>query len=480
MKSITRFKKNKQGITCLNCEQPISDRDKFCSNCGQVNDTSPLSLKQYFSEYLAGFFSFDNRFLKTLFPLLFKPGKVTKEYVEGKRMRYVNPFQLYLHVTIVFFLILGVFNKIDEYKNIANIAENQTSKTVVNADGLTLDSIKSATLSELEKIDRIEKLPGIANTNLRIEIDSLKNALSLEEASLLSKENKIKQYLDSVFANSNYLEQLKDTKLSKTEKDSVFNTLFENNTDFLSGLLDKKRIADDADWNHVNNDLDKLKAFSLGYMENVFKKNEIAYEIPDSYKKSLQDEILENVFGGEYFKQIKEFIAYGNKNKEANVLEALDAMGYEKTYWNIFYYTKAQNLNKLYNDEAYRKSYGNNIVSKISVALFFLLPIFTLIVCLLYLRNPYNYTEHLVFVFHVQTVFFIFFLLQYLFDRVFDTDLGLVAFIIIFPIHLYIAMMKFYMQGWFKTLTKYFILNISFGILALLGGIVISFLAFLL
>jgi hypothetical protein len=71
-------------------------------------------------------------------------------------------------------------------------------------------------------------------------------------------------------------------------------------------------------------------------------------------------------------------------------------------------------------------------------------------------------------------------LLQYVFDRTFVTNLGLIAFIIIFPIHLYMAMMKFYMQGWFKTLTKYFILNISFGILALLGGIVISFLAFLL
>ncbi|WP_415859565.1 zinc-ribbon domain-containing protein [Aureibaculum sp. 2210JD6-5] len=36
MKSTTRFSKNKRGIECLNCNQPISDKDNFCSNCGQV------------------------------------------------------------------------------------------------------------------------------------------------------------------------------------------------------------------------------------------------------------------------------------------------------------------------------------------------------------------------------------------------------------------------------------------------------------
>ena len=55
MKSNTRFKKNTKGIECLNCNQPITIADNFCSNCGQVNDTKPLSLKQYISELLGGF-----------------------------------------------------------------------------------------------------------------------------------------------------------------------------------------------------------------------------------------------------------------------------------------------------------------------------------------------------------------------------------------------------------------------------------------
>jgi len=116
VKSTTRFNQNKRGIICLNCEQPISDKDNFCSNCGQVNDELPLSIKQFVSEFFSGFFSFDTRFFNTFVPLLFKPGKVSKDYVEGKRRRYVNPFQLYLHVTIVFFLLQGLFSALDEYK----------------------------------------------------------------------------------------------------------------------------------------------------------------------------------------------------------------------------------------------------------------------------------------------------------------------------------------------------------------------------
>ena len=116
MKSTTRFTQNMRGIECLNCKQLISDNDNFCSNCGQVNDELPLSIKQFISEFFAGFFSFDSRFLKTFVPLLFKPGKVSKDYIEGKRRRYVNPFQLYLHVTILFFLVLGLFMAIEGYK----------------------------------------------------------------------------------------------------------------------------------------------------------------------------------------------------------------------------------------------------------------------------------------------------------------------------------------------------------------------------
>lgn len=55
-----------------------------------------------------GVFNFDAKFWKTLIPLLTNPGKVSKDYKEGKRSRYSNPFRFYITVSIISFLILGL------------------------------------------------------------------------------------------------------------------------------------------------------------------------------------------------------------------------------------------------------------------------------------------------------------------------------------------------------------------------------------
>ncbi len=170
---------------------------------------------------------------------------------------------------------------------------------------------------------------------------------------------------------------------------------------------------------------------------------------------------------------------YDKEHDQIDIPTALKELGYKVNKWNIFYFTRAQNINKFTKDSEYRKSYWDNLISKISVALFLLLPVFTLFVALLYIRNKYNYSEHLVFVFHTQTVFFILLIFFMIFDRIFNIVWGINLAILLFLIYLYIALRNFYKQGWFKTFIKYFILNSFYLILAIIGGIAISFLAFL-
>ncbi len=483
MKSTSRFGKNNQGIICLNCEQPISDKDNFCSNCGQVNDTNRLSLKTYFSEYLAGFFSFDNRFLKTVFPLLFKPGKVTKDYVEGKRMRYVNPFQLYINVSIIFFLVLSLLKTIESFNSIQKQQINPTEEAIIRNSTAIADSIKMATLEELKNN---EALPVLENYSDSISKSDSVLKPQTKDSNEITKENQIKIHLDSVFKSSNIFTQLSNATLTKAEKDSVFNDFYDKNYAFILDLyIGNEKIKVD-NWENLG-EINQLKSSALNYMQSTFEKNNLAYEIPETYKSSLQDEMLQNVISASSFAKLNKFITYGNKHKDATVLDALDDLGYEKTNWNIFYYDKSQNFSKLLNDENYRNEYFNTIISRTSVALFFLLPIFTLILCLLYIqkvgffyiRNKNNYTEHLVFVFHVQIVFFILLLLLLLLDRIFSTNIGMIAFFTIFPIHLLLSMRKFYGQGKFITLIKFLLLNLFFAILASIGAIIISFIGFL-
>ena len=455
MKSTSRFSKNKKGINCLNCNQPISDNDNFCSNCGQVNDELPLSIKQFISEFFSGFFSFDSRFFNTFIPLLFKPGKVSKDYIEGKRRRYVNPFQLYLHVTIVFFLLMGLFSKIDEYK-IDNSQQEENNSAI--------DSTSTIDIS----FDSDESTPkdSIALTLKKSNLDTLSNL----------KINKLNYYIDSLFLNSNYLDQLKNTNLSQNQKDSIFNIISDGNLSFITKALYNKK-----DFKDQLADINEFKKHSLNYMDSIFQKAEVGYIIPDKFKISTEDEIINSVFGAEYFSKMKKFMDYDKENENVRINVALDDLGYEKTKWNNFYYQKAQDINKIISqDSTFINNYANDFVSRISIALFFLLPIFAMFVSLLYFRHKYNYTEHLVFIFNIQTVFFILLMLFILFDRILKTDLGILLFSLIFAFYLYKSMRNFYEQGRVKTLIKYILLNSAFFILATLGSIVIAFLAFVL
>ena len=100
----SRFAKKYRGHQCLNCETPLEKEDKYCSYCGQLNSNKKLSFNDFFNEFFGSIFSYDSRIYRTLNVLIFKPGKISLEYIKGKRAKYANPFRFYLSVSIIFFL----------------------------------------------------------------------------------------------------------------------------------------------------------------------------------------------------------------------------------------------------------------------------------------------------------------------------------------------------------------------------------------
>ena len=55
-------------------------------------------------------FDLDSRFVRTMKPLLFKPGRLTRDYMEGRRFRYAPPMRLYIFSSIVFFLLAALLS----------------------------------------------------------------------------------------------------------------------------------------------------------------------------------------------------------------------------------------------------------------------------------------------------------------------------------------------------------------------------------
>jgi Protein of unknown function (DUF3667) len=90
----------------LNCGVVLSGR--YCANCSQAADVHVPSTTELFHEALEGITHSDSRLWRTLYALLFKPGKLTQEFVAGRRAAYLPPFRLYLVVSVIFFLIASV------------------------------------------------------------------------------------------------------------------------------------------------------------------------------------------------------------------------------------------------------------------------------------------------------------------------------------------------------------------------------------
>lgn len=129
---------------CLNCGFPFQGQEVFCPECGQKNTKNALNFKNFMNEIFKGFTSWDAKFWKTLLPLITKPGKVSKDYIEGKRTKYTNPFRFYLTTSVVFFLLLGLTNAIESYQEF-------TTGKILNKD-LDLGIIKTSTKKENDTI----------------------------------------------------------------------------------------------------------------------------------------------------------------------------------------------------------------------------------------------------------------------------------------------------------------------------------------
>lgn len=75
----------------------------YCYNCGQHAHESARSISALFHDAWHLATHIDGRFWQTLYILLLKPGKLTKEYFAERRMRYLPPVRLYLILSVLFF-----------------------------------------------------------------------------------------------------------------------------------------------------------------------------------------------------------------------------------------------------------------------------------------------------------------------------------------------------------------------------------------
>ena len=244
-----------------------------------------------------------------------------------------------------------------------------------------------------------------------------------------------------------------------------------------------KTVKDDKNKEITQREIDSLKNIVSEKIDASF------IPIPDSAKKQILKEVEKEAkdttsiklsngnkisFNGS--SRIDKFVQFQKKYPNSKIDQALDSLNYDKNFTNRFLYTRAKAANSLVKKDN-RDKFISELISSASISLFIFLPIFTLFLKLFYFRRKYTYVDHLIFVFHTQTVLFMLLTIFSLITFFVATD-NLWIFIILFLLYLFLSMKKFYQQGYFKTFVKFLMLNFSYLLLGILGTSIVGLISF--
>lgn len=182
-----------QWNTCLNCEYRFEGN--YCPSCGQSINEIQKPIRHFLHDMMDSLLVFDIRVFRSIPTLLLKPGKISSEFIAGRRRRYVPPFRFFLFASILFFFLIGL-----QTRNLFNISMNEEQSEAlvdsvfqemkirgqINQSGDTVMSITNAreglgmveffknsfreeladsTLSDIDREKKEKRLRSLENTN---------------------------------------------------------------------------------------------------------------------------------------------------------------------------------------------------------------------------------------------------------------------------------------------------------------------------
>ena len=114
---------------------------RFCPECGQENVDSHENFFHLVGHYMADFFHFESKIPRSVIPLLTKPGFLTKEYWQGRRIRYIHPLRLFLFVSVLFVASAAFYHHHfrKSERTVVIIAGKQTAEKHIYAERVKKD-----------------------------------------------------------------------------------------------------------------------------------------------------------------------------------------------------------------------------------------------------------------------------------------------------------------------------------------------------
>ncbi len=90
---------------CLNCGAALAG--SYCHECGQHAHVH-RTLSAFFHDFLHGVLHFEGKIWRTLPLLAWKPGQLTRRYIDGQRASFISPVALFLFCVFLMFAAVSL------------------------------------------------------------------------------------------------------------------------------------------------------------------------------------------------------------------------------------------------------------------------------------------------------------------------------------------------------------------------------------
>ena len=114
---------------CLNCETVLTG--EFCHGCGQRAHVH-RTLSAFFHDVAHGVLHFEGKIWRTLPLLAWRPGELTRRYIDGERAKFVSPMALFLFSVFLMFAVVSATGNLNPNfstkEDLAKAEQNATAE----------------------------------------------------------------------------------------------------------------------------------------------------------------------------------------------------------------------------------------------------------------------------------------------------------------------------------------------------------------
>lgn len=162
----------------------------------------PPSAREFMHEFIGHYVALEGKLWKSLGLLLFRPGRLTLEYIKGRRVRYVQPLRMYLTFSLIFFAVLK-FSMHDVATHVTEGNKHPPRATAAQASGAGDDAAPAHAEAGKTAVLIKEDRPGEFTDGTRVVSDWLRPyshfmASKVEHFSALSFDQR-KELLENSF-----------------------------------------------------------------------------------------------------------------------------------------------------------------------------------------------------------------------------------------------------------------------------------------